>query len=142
MTGWDTFLPGHGMLVWRVVYDAEEWYYNRPNNTTTRFQLITANGSTPYTKNMDGGARQDVPFPGSWNVTEYEPYAHVSLTEIEEVDGVISFNFTNTTYTDVQSPSVEMDMTEGVWYNLLGQPVDVRSYKGVVISQQGKALLR
>ena len=75
-------------------------------------------------------------------MTEYEPYAHVSLTEIEEVDGVISFNFTNTTYTDVQSPSVEMDMTEGVWYNLLGQPVDIRSYKGVVISQQGKALLR
>ena len=142
MTGWDAYLPGHGMLVWRVVYDADDWYYNMPNNNTTRFQLITANGSTPYTNNLNGGARQDVPFPGDWEYTEYAPYAHTQLSNIQEQDGVISFDFTNTTYTNVQSPSVEMDMTEGVWYNLLGQPVDVRSYKGVVISQQGKALLR
>ena len=142
MTGWDAYLPGHGMLVWRVVYDANDWFYNMPNNNTTRFQLITANGSTPYTNNLNGGARQDVPFPGDWEYTEYAPYAHTQLTNIQELDGVISFDFTNTTYTDVQSPSVEMDMTEGVWYNLLGQPVDVRSYKGVVISQQGKVLLR
>ena len=142
MTGWDAYLPGHGMLVWRVVYDADDWYYNRPNNNTTRFQLITANGSTPYTDNRNGGARQDVPFPGDAEYTEYAPYAHTQLTNIQELDGVISFDFTNTTYTDVQSPSVEMDMTEGVWYNLLGQPVDIRSYKGVVISKLGKALLR
>ena len=142
MEGWDKYLPGHGMLVWQIVYDAEDWYYNEPNNHSIRMKLLAANGSTPFTNNLTGGKRQDVPFPGDWNITEYEPYAHISLTEIEEVDGVISFDFTNTTYTDVQSPSVEMDMTEGVWYNLLGQPVDVRSYKGVVISQQGKALLR
>ena len=142
MTGWDAYLPGHGMLVWRVVYDANDWFYNMPNNNTTRFQLITASGFTPYTSNLQGGARQDVPFPGEWEYTEYAPYAHTQLTNIQELDGVISFDFTNTTYTDVQSPSVEMDMTEGIWYNLLGQPVDVRSYKGVVISQQGKALLR
>lgn len=141
MTGWDAYLPGHGMLVWRVVYDANDWYYNMPNNNTTRFQLITANGSTPYTNNLSGGARQDVPFPGDWEYTEYAPYEHTQLTNIQEQDGVISFDFTNTTYTDVQSPSVEMDMTEGTWYNLLGQPVDIRSYKGVVIRQQGKALL-
>lgn len=142
MEGWDKYLPGHGMLVWQIVYDAEDWYYNEPNNHSIRMKLLAATGATPFTDNLSGGARQDVPFPSDWNITEYEPYAHISLTEIEEVDGVISFDFTNTTYTDVQSPSVEMDMTEGVWYNLLGQPVDVRSYKGVVISQQGKALLR
>ena len=105
-------------------------------------KLLAANGSTPFTNNLTGGKRQDVPFPGDWNITEYEPYAHVSLTEIEEVDGVISFDFTNTTYTDVQSPMVEMDMTEGVWYNILGQLVDIQSYKGIVISKQGKVLLR
>ena len=142
MEGWDKYLPGHGMLVWQIVYDAEDWYYNEPNNHSIRMKLLTANGSTPFTKNLSGGKRQDVPFPGDWNITEYEPYAHVSLTEIEEVDGVISFNFTNTTYTDVQSPEVEMEMTEGVWYNLLGQPVDIQSYKGVVISKQCKLLVR
>lgn len=142
MEGWDKYLPGHGMLVWQIVYDAEDWYYNEPNNYSIRMKLLAATGATPYTDNRNGGARQDVPFPGDFEYTEYAPYAHTQLTNIQELDGVISFDFTNTTYTDVQSPSVEMDMTEGVWYNLLGQPVDVRSYKGVVISQQGKALLR
>ena len=142
MEGWDKYLPGHGMLVWQIVYDAEDWYYNEPNNHSIRMKLLAANGSTPFTNNLTGGKRQDVPFPGDWNITEYEPYAHVSLTEIEEVDGVISFDFTNTTYTDVQSPMVEMDMTEGVWYNILGQLVDIQSYKGIVISKQGKVLLR
>ena len=74
----------------------------------------------------------NIPIAREWHI----------LTEIEEVDGVISFDFTNTTYTDVQSPMVEMDMTEGVWYNILGQLVDIQSYKGIVISKQGKVLLR
>ena len=142
MTGWDTFLPGHGMLVWRVVYDAEEWYYNRPNNTTTRFQLITANGSTPYTSSLKGGTRQDVPFPGKLEYTEYAPYAHTQLTNIQEVDGVISFDFTNSTYTNIESPKADLDINANVWYNLLGQPVDIHSYKGVAISKGKKIIIR
>lgn len=142
MTGWDSYLPGHGMLVWRVVYDADDWYYNTPNNYTTRFQLITANGSTPYTSNLQGGKRQDVPFPGSWFVTEYEPYEHTDLTDIEENDGIISFQFTNTTYTHVEMPKVDMDINAHVWYNLLGQPVDIESHKGVAISKGQKIIIR
>lgn len=135
MTGWDKYLPGHGMLVWQIVYDASDWYFNQPNNKSIRMKLLAANGSAPYTKNMDGGARQDVPFPGSWNVTEYEPYAHVSLTEIEEENGVVRFQFTNGNYTHVLSPSVGVE--DGQWYNLLGMPVD-DSYQGIVIRKGEK----
>ena len=135
MTGWDKYLPGHGMLVWQIVYDASDWYFNQPNNKSIRMKLLAANGSAPYTKNMDGGARQDVPFPGSWNVTEYEPYAHVSLTEIEEENGVVRFQFTNGNYTHVLSPSVGIE--DGQWYNLLGMPVD-DSYQGIVIRKGEK----
>ena len=135
MTGWDKYLPGHGMLVWQIVYDASDWYFNQPNNKSIRMKLLAANGSAPYTKNMDGGARQDVPFPGSWNVTEYEPYTHVSLTEIEEENGVVRFQFTNGHYTHVLSPSVGIE--DGQWYNLLGMPVD-DSYQGIVIRKGEK----
>lgn len=141
MTGWDKYLPGHGMLTWRVVYDAEEWYYNTPNNTTTRFALLAANGSTPYTTNLSGGKRQDVPFPGSWFVTEFEPYEHAYLTDIEENNSVITFQFINTS-TDMESPRVEALPAEGLWYNLLGQPVDIQSYHGVVVGSQGKIHIR
>ena len=107
MTGWDTYLPGHGMLVWRVVYDEEEWYYNTPNNYTTRFQLIAANGSTPYTSDMRGGTRQDVPFPGRLEYTEYAPYEHTMLKDISEKEGTISFYFENMNPTSIISPSVD-----------------------------------
>lgn len=139
-SGWDTYLPGWGMLVWRVVYDAEEWYYNTPNNTTTRFMLITSNGSTPYTNNLSGGKRQDVPFPGSWYVTEFEPYNHAYLTDIEENNGVITFQFTNTA-TNIETPSVEAIPIDGQWYNLLGQPIDTQSYRGVAIRKDGKVIM-
>ena len=141
MTGWDKYLPGHGMLVWQIVYDATDWYYNEPNNHSTRMKLLAANGSTPYTSNLTGGKRQDVPFPGSWYVTEFEPYTHAYLSNIEEADGVISFDFTNTVYTDVASPVVDTK-ADGMWHNLLGQPVDIQSYKGVAVSRQGKVLVR
>lgn len=138
MTGWDKYLPGHGMLVWQIVYDAQDWYYNEPNNHSTRMKLISATGSTPYTKSLTGGARLDVPFPGSWYVTEYEPYAHVSMTEIEEVDGVIRFQFTNASYTAIQSPNAEVKKQQ--WYNLLGMPVD-ENYQGVVVCN-GEKMVR
>ena len=141
MKGWDKYLPGNGMLTWRVVYDAEEWYYNTPNNTTIRMALLAANGSTPYTSNLQGGKRQDVPFPGSWYITEFEPYPYAYLTDIDENDGVITFQFTNTG-TSIESPRVEPISPEGQWYDLLGQPIDVQFYRGVVVSPQGKLLLR
>ena len=140
-SGWDKYLPGWGMLVWRVVYDANEWYYNMPNNTTTRFLLVAANGSTPYTNSLVGGKRQDVPFPGSWYVTEFQPYPHTLLTDIEDDNGIISFLFTNTT-TGISTPSTSDINWACQWYNIMGQAVDIRQYHGIVISKQGKVLIR
>jgi M6 family metalloprotease-like protein len=33
-TGWDAYLPGEGMLIWHVDYDATAWSDNSPNNYT------------------------------------------------------------------------------------------------------------
>ena len=140
-TGWDQYLPGWGMLVWRVVYDKEEWHYNSPNNTTTRFLLVAANGATPYTNDYNGGKRQDVPFPGSWYVTDYEPYEHASLSDIEEKDGVVTFQFTNKT-TGVEVPVINDLYKGGQWYNVLGQPIDIQSYRGVAVHSSGVVVVR
>jgi len=141
MTGWDRYLPGHGMLVWRVVYDSTEWFYNTPNNTTTRFLLVTSNGSAPYTSDLHGGRRQDVPFPGSWFVTDFEPYQHATLNDIEEDNDIISFKFTNTT-TSIESPTIVNPAVNNKWYDILGQPVDITSYSGLVVGEDGKILLK
>ena len=102
--------------------------------------LITSNGSTPYTNNLSGGKRQDVPFPGSWYVTEFEPYNHAYLTDIEENNGVITFQFTNTA-TGIKTPESETVLQEGQWYNLLGQPIDTQSYHGVAIRNGTKKII-
>ena len=140
-SGWDEYLPGWGMLVWRIVYDAQEWYYNTPNNTTIRFKLVTATGATPYTNSLVGGMRNDVPFPGEWEVDEFKPYPHCSLTEITETDNIITFRFTNTA-TSLESPTTETILLDGIWYNILGQPIDIHTHHGIAISKQGKVFVR
>ncbi|MDE6810879.1 MAG: M6 family metalloprotease domain-containing protein [Muribaculaceae bacterium] len=40
-TGWDEHLPDHGMLIWRIDYNASSWKDNRVNvNKTPRIELI------------------------------------------------------------------------------------------------------
>lgn len=45
-TGWDTYLPGHGMLVWHVDYDPSYFESNKVNNASKhqRVDLIEAGG--------------------------------------------------------------------------------------------------
>ena len=81
-----------------------------------------------------------VVLPGSWYVTEFEPYNHAYLTDIEENNGVITFQFTNTA-TGIKTPESEAVLQDGQWYNLLGQPIDTQSYRGVAIRKDGKVIM-
>ena len=44
-SGWDRGLPGKGLLIYRVDYDASSWRYNLVNTSSkTRYELIHADG--------------------------------------------------------------------------------------------------
>jgi len=97
--GWDKYLPGHGMLVWRVVYSSSIWSNNKPNNTAykPRYAVVAADGSQqtgtyyhPDQKVHDG---KTDPFPGAADIHAFNPFAGCALTEITEADGKISFLF-------------------------------------------------
>ena len=138
--GWDAYLPGHGMLIWRVLYNQEDWFNNCPNDFVARYLLVSAKStSSPYTTDK---AKPEVPFPGSTNQTKYEPFkGYNGLYNIQETNGVITCDFTTTNNaTDVEMVPVADESV--VWYNLLGQPVDIQSYKGIAVSKQGKVLVR
>lgn len=138
--GWDAFLPGHGMLIWRVLYDAEDWYSNCPNDYVARYYLIPAKSvSSPYTT---GQPKQEVPFPGSSNQTSYTPFAHNGLSNIQETDGVITCSFMTETKTPVNNIVAPTLLEEGKWYNLFGMPIDPNNYKGIVICNGKKYLLK
>ena len=90
-TGWDSYLPGHGLMISKTVYDEDDWYNNIPNNNKNSqgYDIIEADGKAP---NGTFGKPGDL-FPGTANVTSYTPYAEYPITDIWEVDEVIGFEF-------------------------------------------------
>lgn len=96
-TGWDTYLPGHGLLVWRVdSTNASVWVQNKVNADPSHnyFELLRAVESS-------SGAKASDPFPGSGNVTGVsdirlhtwsgEPNTYM-LNSIAEQGGIITFS--------------------------------------------------
>lgn len=139
--GWDTYLPGHGLLIWRVIYDESEWYNNCPNDYIARYLLVSAHKmSSPYTTEKP---KPEVPFPGSMNVTQFETFSALNRIEnILETDGLITCDFVTVTPTSIDIiPPLSDPLFAGQWYNLMGQPIDPQSYHGIVIHNGEKVLL-
>ena len=88
-SGWDAYLPGHGMVVWQVKYDATNWNNNVLNNTggSPRYTVLSASGDP---KNI--GKATD-PFPGTGKVKTWTPFTGCALTEIAESAGNITFKY-------------------------------------------------
>lgn len=88
-TGWDKYLPGHGMLVWYVDYKQSVWDENAPNNTASypRYTLASATG---YTTNI--GSAKD-PFPGTGNKTNWTGVSDKPLKDIREQNGVVTLTY-------------------------------------------------
>ena len=135
---WDAYLPGHGMLVWQVIFDEKDWFNNCPNDNVARYRLISAlSTSSPYTTTKP---KPEVPFPGSKGITKYTPFAHNGLENIQEVDGMITCDFVTTSIPS-HVENIVLPMI-GQWYNILGQPIDPTTYKGIAIQNGKKYLLR
>ena len=98
--GWDTYLPGHGMIVTRVdSTNVSIWTNNKVNCNPAHnyFEILRAGNSTSGDSNSD-------PFPGSMgnimitnetspSLTTWGGYANdYNIVGIKEKDGVITFN--------------------------------------------------
>ena len=88
-SGYDQYLPGHGMVVWKVQYNSTRWSNNDLNNTagTLRYTIVPADGKT---KNYGNGAD---PFPGTSAKKTWTPFTGCALTDITESGGNISFSY-------------------------------------------------
>ncbi|MBO7408987.1 MAG: M6 family metalloprotease domain-containing protein [Paludibacteraceae bacterium] len=90
-TGWDEYLPWHGMIVWSVRYNSDDWSDNNLNNTANA-PRCTVNSADMAEGGI--GTNQD-PYPGESSVTAYTPVVQYPMTEIiENVDnGIVTFKF-------------------------------------------------
>ena len=102
--GWDTYLPTHGMVIWKVDYDENLWYSNAPNNTPDELHLTVVcssgtiigdvweyNESTHRYVHLNDG-KNNV-FGGVSGVDEWEGVSGKPVTEITETDSVITFKY-------------------------------------------------
>jgi M6 family metalloprotease-like protein len=101
--GWDSGLPSHGLLIWKVNFNASAWQSNTPNNTANnpRYTLVSASGTkigthtnSSRTAYVYDGPKN--PYPGSANVTS-QTVAGKSLTDITETDGIIRLTYIEAT---------------------------------------------
>lgn len=94
-TGWDSYLPGHGMLLSHIYYNASDWGNNTVNNSALAlgYDIIEADGIA-----SDATLSGD-PFPGTQNIKSYTPLLRNKtdirkpLTDITETNGIIQFHF-------------------------------------------------
>ena len=118
--GWDTYLPGHGMMLTYVQYTYNKWYQNTVNNTAKSMgvDLIEADGKTPTsTQNGYDGKAKDLFPAGATAYTKIEDHA---IEEIEEVDGVITFKYKGGKIETAIKDVAENAQVIAI-YNVLGQ---------------------
>lgn len=146
--GNDEFIPGHGMLVWHVDYDADIWAMNIVNNKANHqhVDLIEAdNVKTASTRVSDA-------FPGKRDVTSFgydtkpqliswskERLAYDLEDITESEDGIISFN---AVVPDPNSAVIieDLESQEKVYYDLTGRRVS-NPGKGIYIVNGKKVIL-
>lgn len=101
--GWDTYVPGHGMLIWHIDYNQYVFDSNEVNNSVSHqyVDIVEANNRAD---NEVASVMAGYPWPGTSNKTEFTSKTtpalktwsgksiDVPLTSIAEKNGIISFD--------------------------------------------------
>lgn len=118
-TGWDTYLPGHGMLVTKIQYSYNAWMYNYVNSKTTMYvDIIEAKN------NYTGYGRKTDAFPEGG--TSFTPYTDYYIRSVTENNGIISFDFSgggDELLLDIESAPEASEERVLAVYNIMGQIV-------------------
>jgi hypothetical protein len=130
--GWDSYLPGHGMLIYRINYNQSDWDLNSPNNNFEKMgvDIMEADGIGSKAT-LDGD-----PFPGSGEVTMYRLAQRSGtslnrvLTGITEINGIISFDINKLLLAPVVPTDTNTIVKNELEFTAVWEPVvDATSYK-------------
>lgn len=165
LTGWDRELPGHGLLVMHVDYDANAWYENTVNNDPDRQRCTII-----HADNKDGWGdeiRDPYPYKGNDSLTNLSTpaakvynansdgtyYLNRGIRDIKESsDGIISFRMTIDPSVPGDTPIIPTDDilfyesfdqcngkggNDGVWSNITSYPKIVTDIEGWYSERSG-----
>ena len=122
--GWDAPLTGHGMLIWKVNFDANKWANNEPNNTDNNpyYTVVSASGDvigyktyTPYNT-----------FPGAANKTSWNGVSGKPLLNIAESNQIVTLTY-------IEEPAIVVDPFDIVWMSNGSQFTTTNTTTGKVV---------
>ena len=155
--GWDEYLPGKGLLVVHVDYDADIWADNLVNttgfyNSHQRLTVFHASNSKyggndayPYNDN-DSLTDNSIPAATLYNPNnDGQKFMHKSITEIkrDEETGYISFRFTNNNKEDaIRMQSDDKDNSIVAIYTIDGVRINNIGENGIDGLPEGVYLIK
>lgn len=128
--GWDAPLTGHGMLIWKVNFDANKWANNEPNNTDNNpcYTVVSAYGTAigyegrpTYTDNCPWNT-----FPGTKNKTSWNGVIGKPLLNIAESNQIVTLTY-------IEEPAVVVDPFDIVWMSNGSQFTTTNTTTGKVV---------
>lgn len=146
-TGWDRFLPGHGLVIWRADTSKPSVWRNNTVNNNANHNYFEVLGSFPGSGNIIDLTSESTPALKSW---AGQP-AELDLYDIKEQGGIVSFTAGKDVYTYVgedfeQSELTTADATnvKGVWsyWNLANAVIASVAEEGQGEGQHVLKLLR
>ncbi len=122
--GWDSYLPGHGMLIWRINYSKSVWDANAVNNSASqRVDVIEAGGAKssmgyPISSSSDSwpGLQRRTSFTGTTTpafTTTSGEVVDFPITAITETNGIIKFSVKGGTTRIASTPAPVADEVSG-----------------------------
>ena len=151
--GWDTKLPGNGIVVFHIVYDPEVWVSTTlmPNGPSfQRYTIIPANNKTSWTSQYgwaypygDNNQLTNESSPAAtlkYENTDGTLFMNKSLTSMSVTDGLASFAFENHT-TGISTTPAPSFQKEGSYYDLNGRLV-LHPIKGLYIVNGKKVVIK
>ncbi len=134
--GWDEFIPGHGMLIWHIDYNANTWLNNEVNNTKSH-QYVDIEEANNNPNSMNPSTSAEWAFPGSRGLytsftddttpsmlTWSKKRLNMPITNIAESNGIITFDLCGG-LPDILPPVAEIPTEIGSGYfEATWQPVE------------------
>ncbi len=153
---WHPTFLGSGMLVLHVDYDANAWYYNRPNNEENRQRMsyVPADNLKQDASTMVGwnDYKGDL-YPGisqNFNLTSSSIPAMTlnvggmlekPIYDISETDGIVTFYYLQDKETTAISSPVINSLTNQSIYDLSGRKLHGPTQKGTIYVKDGNKIL-
>ena len=127
-SGWDKYIPGHGMLIWHIDYNASVWSSNAVNNTKSH-QYVDIEEANNNTNGSTVSVRQNWAFPGTnGSYTSFTDTSRpnmktwggialdIPITNIKETNGIITFDVCGGA-PDIESPIAYQPSTNVIGNN-------------------------